>query len=223
MGNTPSHIPSYGRASYLSVPVYATSLSYDRQTQVFIPTYNRKLPASEKQHRTVRIGVRGGLPLLEFKTANRVHHLDIFKRLGLVVKTQGNRFAQTAEVVIIDYYRLDGDRLVPRNRVQGAEWQGIKGPGEASGGLRVGDTLYAINHLLVVNRTLGQVLREIHALMSKKEDDTVLLTWKRAKEVNGISWNLEVPMPPPEGIFMQIENEWGAALPNNFASSSVAI
>ncbi|TMW62423.1 hypothetical protein Poli38472_005041 [Pythium oligandrum] len=198
-------------------PIYATSLSHDRQTEVRVGG----LDANGNALDTAQIGPRGQLPYLE---ASAVRKQDFFKRLGLVVKTRGSRLMQNAEVVITDYYRLEGKRFVPRDRVQGptpTNWHGVKGPAESSTYLRTGDTLYAINHRLVVNKSKGQVLRQIHALLEKNDSAPVVLTWKHTEDVNSTPWELEVCLPPPEGEFVQLENEWGPARPTKISSVSI--
>lgn len=194
-------------------PIYATSLSHDRQTEVRL--------GGDATDKTVQVGPRSQLPVLETGTLRKQ---DVFKRLGIVVKTRGSRLMQNAEVVMTDFYRLDGKRLVPRNRVQGpsvTNWSGVKGPAEASCGLRVGDTLYAINHRLVVNKSKGQVLRQISSLLEKSDGVPVLLTWKHSEDINATPWEMEVCMPPPEGVYVQLENEWGPARPTKISSVSI--
>ncbi|GLD99285.1 hypothetical protein PINS_up008003 [Pythium insidiosum] len=198
-------------------PIYATSLSHDRQTEVRVGG----LDADGTPIDTVQVGPRSKLAYLE---ATSMRKQDFFKRLGLVVKTRGSRLMQNAEVVITDYYRLEGKRFVPRDRVQGpnpTNWHGSKGPAEASTGLRVGDTLYAINHRLVVNKSKGQVLRQIHSLLEKNDGSPVILTWKHTEEVNSTPWELEICLPPPEGEYLQMENEWGPARPTKISSVSI--
>jgi hypothetical protein len=197
-------------------PIYATSLSHDRQTEVRVGG----LDADGTPIDDVQIGPRGKLPFLD--GGARKH--DFFKRLGLVVKTRGSRLMQNAEVVITDYYRVDAKRFVPRDRVQGpnpTSWSGVKGPAEASGGLRVGDTLYAINHRLVVNKSKGQILRQVQALLEKNDSAPVVLTWKHTEDVNATPWELEICLPPPEGEYVQLENEWGPARPTKISSVSI--
>lgn len=198
-------------------PVYATSLSHDRQTEVRVGG----LDIDGKVVETAQIGPWSELPYLEISSMRKQ---DFFKRLGLVVKTRGSRLMQNAEVVIADYYRLDGKRFVQRDRVQGpnqTNWHGVKGPGEASTGLRLGDTLYAINHRLVVNKSKGQVLRHIHSLLDKNDSQPVILTWKHTEDVNSIPWESESCLPPPEGEYVQLENEWGPARPTKISSVSI--
>lgn len=193
-------------------PMYATSLSHDRQTEV-------RIIAGEEA--TVQIGPRGQLAYLETSSMRKQ---DVFKRLGLVVKTRGSRLMNNAEVVITDYYRLDGKRFVARDRTQGTNptnWHGVKGPAEASQGLRIGDTLYAINHRMIMSKSKGQVLRQIHSLMEKGDGTPIVLTWKHTEDVNAIPWESEVCLPPPEGEYVQLENEWGPARPTKISSVSI--
>ncbi|KAL0589521.1 hypothetical protein ABG067_002425 [Albugo candida] len=217
MGQHASHeLPPHGNGAFYVGPVYATSLSYDRETEVRIGSGGGNGILDVK---SVQIGSRGHLLLLD--TSKK---FDFFKRLGIMVKTQGSRIMQNAEIVIVDYYRLQGRRLVARNRGQGpslSNWNGMKGPAEASGGLRIGDTLYAINHRLVVNKSRGQVSRQIHSLLAKCDGNPIILTWKHTEEVNELPWELEDPMPPPEGTYVQVENEWGSALPTKISSVSI--
>lgn len=199
-------------------PIYATSLSHDRQTEVRVGGVD----ADGAPIDTAQIGPRGKLPYLEISANARKQ--DFFKRLGLVVKTRGSRLMQNAEVVITDYYRLEGKRFVLRDRVQGpnaTNWHGTKGPAEASTELRVGDTLYAINHRLVVNKSKGQILRQIHALLEKNDRAPLVLTWKHTEDVNATPWELEICLPPPEGEYVQLENEWGPARPTKISSVSI--
>jgi hypothetical protein len=205
-----------GGGDFYVGPIYATSLSHDRQTEVRAGGVDANGDADSMQ-----IGPRGQLAYLETPAMRRQ---DFFKRLGVVAKTRGSRLMQNAEVVVADYYRLDGKRFVARDRDQGpmpTNWQGVKGPAEASGGLRVGDTLYAINHRLVVNKSRGQVLRQINALLEKSDGVPVLLTFKHSEDVNAVPWELEVAMPPPEGVWTQLDNEWGPARPTKISSVSI--
>ncbi|KAF1784654.1 hypothetical protein GQ600_13514 [Phytophthora cactorum] len=153
-------MPSGG--DFYGAPIYATSLSHDRQTEVRVSGDSDTTPGMRKQ--------------------------DFFRRLGLVVKTRGSRITQNAEVVIADFYRLDGKHFL-----------------RPSGG----DTLYAINHRLVMNKSKGQVLRQINSLLEKGDGATVVLTWKHTDEIEVVSWENELCMPPPEGVYTQMENEWG--------------
>lgn len=205
-----------GGGDFYVGPIYATSLSHDRQTEVRLGG-----SGANEDGETVQVGPRGQLRLLE---APGVRRGDLFKRLGVVAKTRGSRLMQNAEVVVTDVYRVDGKRFVARDRLQGpmpSNWRGEKGPAEASGGLRVGDTLYAINHRLVVNKSRGQVLRQVNALLDKSEGVPVLLTFKHTEEINAIPWELEVSMPPPEGVWIQPDNEWGPARPTKISSVSI--
>ncbi|EEY66999.1 uncharacterized protein PITG_17489 [Phytophthora infestans T30-4] len=211
MGQGLSHngMPSGG--DFYGAPIYATSLSHDRQTEVRV----------SGDSDTVQIGPRAQLPYLEMPGMRKQ---DFFRRLGLVVKTRGSRITQNAEVVIADFYRLDGKRFVPRDHGQGpqpTDWHGLKGPAEASCGLRAGDTLYAINHRLVMNKSKGQVLRQINSLLEKGDGTAVVLTWKHTDEVDVVSWENELCMPPPEGVYTQMENEWGPARPSKISSVSI--
>lgn len=216
MGQNWSRSGVPGGGDFYVGPIYATSLSHDRQTEVRVGGLDAAGGAD-----SVQIGPRGQLPLLEAPTVRRQ---DLFRRMGVVAKTRGSRLMQNAEVVVADFYRLDGKRLVARDRDQGpapSNWSGQKGAAEASGGLRVGDTLYAINHRLVVNKSRGQVLRQINALLDKSDGVPVLLTFKHSEDVNAIPWDLEVPMPPPEGVWTQLDNEWGPARPTKISSVSI--
>lgn len=213
MGQSWSRNGIPGGGDFYVGPIYATSLSHDRQTEVRV--------GGADGADTVQVGPRGQLSFLETPTMRRQ---DFFKRLGVVAKTRGSRLMQNAEVVITDLYRLDGKRFVPRDRVLGpvpSNWHGQMGPAEASGGLRVGDTLYAINHRLVVNKSRGQVLRQINSLLEKSDGVPVLLTFKHTEEVSAIPWDLETSMPPPEGVWTQPENEWGPARPTKISSVSI--
>lgn len=220
MGQSWSRNGLPGGGDFYVGPIYATSLSHDRQTEVRLGGSSSDGSSSELH--TVQIGPRGHLPMLD--APNNMRKQDVFKRLGVVVKTSGSRLMQNAEVIVTDYYRLEGKRLVPRNRVQGpnpTNWQGVKGPAEASCGLRVGDTLYAINHRLVVNKSKGQVLRQISSLVDKSDGTPVVLTWKHTEEIDSTPWELEVCLPPPEGEYVQLENEWGPARPTKISSVSI--
>jgi hypothetical protein len=201
-------------------PVYATSLSHDRQTEVRIGGSDSS--GTSANVKTVQVGPRAQLPYLE---ASSIRKPDIFKRLGIIVKTSGSRLMQNAEVVVTDYYRLDGKKFVARDRTQGsnpADWHGVKGPAEASTSLRVGDVLYAINHRLVINKSRGQLMREIQSLIDKSDGMTpVILTWKHTEEVNSTPFEVEIPLPPPEGVYVQLENEWGPAKPMKISSVSI--
>ncbi|GAB9472363.1 hypothetical protein Gpo141_00009544 [Globisporangium polare] len=219
MGQSWSRNGLPGGGDFYVGPIYATSLSHDRQTEVRLGGIDANGSAATQ---TVQIGPRGQLELLDVPTNMRKQ--DVFKRLGVLVKTSGSRLMQNAEVVVTDYYRMEGKRLVPRNRVQGpnpTNWQGVKGPGEASAGLRIGDTLYAINHRLVVNKSKGQVLRQISSLLDKSDSAPVILTWKHTEDIDSTPWELEVCLPPPEGVYTQLENEWGPARPTKISSVSI--
>ncbi|TYZ57037.1 hypothetical protein PybrP1_000005 [[Pythium] brassicae (nom. inval.)] len=222
MGQSWSRSGLPGGGDFYVGPIYATSLSHDRQTEVRLGESDASGGGGGASATTVQIGARGLLPLLD--VASNMRKQDVFKRLGVLVKTSGSRLMQNAEVVVTDYYRLEGKRLVPRDRVQGpnpTNWQGVKGPAEASTGLRVGDTLYAINHRLVVNKSKGQVLRQINSLLDKSDGTPVILTWKHTEEIDSTPWELEVCLPPPEGEFVQLENEWGPARPTKISSVSI--
>ncbi|TDH67558.1 hypothetical protein CCR75_005358 [Bremia lactucae] len=198
-------------ADFYGGPIYATSLSHDRQTEVRV----------NGDSDTVQIGPCAQLPYLETPA---IRKKDFFRRLGLVVKTRGSRITQNAEVVIVDFYRLDGKRFVLRNHTQGPQptnWHGLKGPAEACCGLRTGDTLYAINHRLVMNKSRGQVLRQINSLLDKGDGAAIVLTWKHTEEIEVVSWENELCMPPPEGVYMPLENEWGPARPSKISSVSI--
>uniref|UniRef100_M4BQ54 PDZ domain-containing protein n=1 Tax=Hyaloperonospora arabidopsidis (strain Emoy2) TaxID=559515 RepID=M4BQ54_HYAAE len=211
MGQQVSRTGVPSRGDCYGAPIYATSLSHDRQTEVCI----------SGDSDTVQIGPRAQLPYLDLAGTRR--H-DLFRQLGLVVKTRGNRITQNAEVLITDFYRLDGKRFVSRDHDQGpklTDWRGLKGPAEASCGLRVGDTLYAINHRLVVNKSKRQVLRQINSLLEKGDGAAVVLTWKHTDEIEAVCWENELCMPPPEGVYTQLENEWGPARPSKISSVSI--
>ena len=166
----------------------------------------------------VKMGTRRNLPLLSLAPATRG---DIFKRFGIALSTRGNRLSRNAVVVVKDYYRLHGGKLIQRNKQQGTNpdaWYGEVGPAEASGAIRIGDIVYAINGKLTINKSKRQINNIVKSIVDSGEAPLIIV-WKYAEGVNQIPWELEVPMPPPEGVYWQPHKEWGVVRPTEQTSS----
>ncbi|OQS01303.1 hypothetical protein ACHHYP_01341 [Achlya hypogyna] len=192
------------------------ALSHDRKTDVI---YN----SDDHGEESLVIGARVGLPLLDVK-GKKQKQSELLKRLGLVVRTTGSRLTRSATVVITDVLRVDGGKLVPRNKTYGplpADWatsSSVKGPAEASGALRIGDSIYSINGVKLVNKTRSQVIR----LIAEATTHPLVLTFRHGEVMAQVQWDHEACLDPPEGDYKEPENEWGAAQPPK-AGGSVSI
>ncbi|OQS05138.1 hypothetical protein THRCLA_02677, partial [Thraustotheca clavata] len=187
------------------------TLSHDRKTDVIYDVHDGQ--------EILVIGSRTCLPLLEAK-GKKTKQTDLLKRLGLVVHTSGSRLTRSALVVITDLLRLDGNKLVPRNKTWGnipTNWPStsIKGPAEASGALRIGDIIYSINGVKVVNKTRSQVMK----LIAEQSSHPLVLTFRHGEGVAPVQWENEYCFDPPEGEYKEPENEWGAAQPPKIGGS----
>lgn len=174
-------------------------LSYDKQTKVIY-----------SGGEDVIIGTRSELNLFPGLKAQK----DLFKALGIVVKSKGNPFTRNTTLVVGDYFRMQGDRFMQRNKHQGltsSSWYGESGPAERSGSLRIGDSLYAINGMVIVNKSKGHVQRTVQHAIEKAQYPLVLI-WRHRTGVNQIAWEDEECLPPPQGQFYQHDDEFGVSL-----------
>ncbi|EQC39120.1 hypothetical protein SDRG_03328 [Saprolegnia diclina VS20] len=188
------------------------ALSHDRKTDVIYDT-------DDHGEETLVIGARANLPLLDIK-GKKQKQSDLLKRMGLVVRTSGSRLTRSASVVITDVVRLDGAKLVPRNKTYGsapANWppSSVKGPAEASGALRIGDSIYSINGVKVVNKSRSQVIR----LIAEASTHPLVLTFRHGDAMAQVQWDQELCLDPPEGEYKEPENEWGPAQPPKVGGS----
>ncbi|KAF0700447.1 Aste57867_9031 [Aphanomyces stellatus] len=194
-------------------------LSHDRRTDVVLADGGSGGDGPETQ--TVVIGSRGGLPLLDVKGKKKNKQPDLFKRLGLVVRTHGSRLTKSAHVVVTDMLRVvDGAKIVPRNKTWGADarnWQGVKGPAEASGAIRVGDSIYSINGARVTNKSRSQVVK----LLGEHGNRPIVLTFRHGDTMPTVPWEMETCVDPPDGEYIEPENEWGFLTPMKIGSVSI--
>ncbi|KDO35723.1 hypothetical protein SPRG_22054 [Saprolegnia parasitica CBS 223.65] len=172
------------------------ALSHDRKTDVIYDS-------DDHGEETLVIGARASLPLLDIK-GKKQKQSDLLKRMGLVVHV----------------VRLDGAKLVPRNKTYGstpANWppSSVKGPAEASGALRIGDSIYSINGVKVVNKTRSQVIR----LIAEASTHPLVLTFRHGDAMAQVQWDQELCLDPPEGEYKEPENEWGPAQPPKVGGS----
>jgi hypothetical protein len=177
-------------------------LSHDRKTDVIVD--------GDEGYESVVIGSRAGLHLFETYAKKKRRQSDLIKRLGLVIRTSGSRITKTATVVVKDMLRVNGNKLVARNKTWGhlpQNWQGVKGPAESSGALRIGDSIYAINGVRTFNKSRGQVLR----MLSEQCSRPIVITFQHTEIIAQVPWELEICMDPPEGEYREIVNEWGIA------------
>ncbi|CAK4630035.1 hypothetical protein LEN26_010098 [Aphanomyces euteiches] len=185
-------------------------LSHDRRTDVIFP----------EGESTVVIGSRSGLSLLDVKTKKNKAP-DMLRRLGLVVRTHGSRLTKSASVVVTDMLRVDASgKLVPRNKTYGLDvrnWRGTKGPAEASGAIRIGDAIYSINGARVPNKSRSQIIKMLGELSSRQ----LIITFRHGETMAQVPWEMEHCIDPPEGDYVEPDNEWGFLTPMKLGSVSI--
>ncbi|ETW06545.1 hypothetical protein H310_02772 [Aphanomyces invadans] len=201
-------------------------LSHDRRTDVVYSDVD------DAPH-TVTIGSRAGLPILVLDSDNgskKNKPVDLPRRLGIVVRTSGSRLTKSATVVVTDFLRIvDGTKVVPRNKTWGTDprnWQGVKGPAEASGGIRIGDTIHAINGSRLVNKSKRQVIKmlgECCASTRQQQRSSVVVTFRHGDIIPAVPWETEQCVDPPEGEFVETDHEWGCLAPLQMKDGSVSI
>ena len=148
--------------------MYSVALSFDKKSELLYQIGTD----------VVTIGTRCHLQLLPTDQTGNNSITNLFKRWGVVIGTRGNRFARNAMVIVRDYYRFHQGKYVKRNRHQGSHpntWNGQRGPAEASGALRIGDILYAINGRMIVNKSKGQILRMLKSILLDSQCSTLTI------------------------------------------------
>ncbi|RLO07304.1 hypothetical protein DYB28_006114 [Aphanomyces astaci] len=189
-------------------------LSHDRRTDV---VYSDVASSSDTSH-TVAIGSRTNLPIIlldsDTTTKKKAKHIDVLRRLGLVVRTSGSCLTKSASVVVTDVLRIvDGTKVVARNKTWGPDprtWHGVKGPAEASGGIRIGDSIYAINGARLVNKSKRQVVKMLGECCSRQR--SVVVTFRHGDAMAAVPWEAELCADVPEGEYIETDHEWGCLM-----------
>lgn len=215
-------------------------------------------PAADHHHRTNDACSSSTITTTFTATESQVPGDDFFRKLGIYVKTKGNRLARSAQVMVMDYYQYDRReckfirkkkldhkrakvtanlptivrtnpksppphpakpridmmaRLSPNahldaeptkeaeDRKNDETTDGYeRGPAERSGQIRPGDILYAINGMIITNKTRRQTTRELQQLMDERRFPIVLL-FKHTMDMEKVTHGNEKPLPPPGGQY----------------------